>query len=52
MYNILEYLGLQQNLFLDKNTFGILKNENFFNEDFNLKINSLLKNSNNFLEKI
>ena len=52
VYNILEYLGLQQNLFLDKNTFGILKNENFFNEDFNLKINSLLKNSNNFLEKI
>lgn len=52
VYNILEYLGLQENLFLDKNTFGVLKNENIFKEDFNLKINSLLKNSSNFLEKI
>ena len=52
VYNILEYLGFKENLFLDKNTFGILKNENIFKEEFNFKINSLIENSKIFLEKI
>tara|TARA_B100000700_G_scaffold328769_1_gene447735 strand:+ start:516 stop:1544 length:1029 start_codon:yes stop_codon:yes gene_type:complete len=52
VYNILEYLGLKENFFLDKNSFGVLKNENNFKEEFILKINSLFENSKNFIEKI
>ncbi len=52
VYNILEYLGLKDNFFQDKNTFEVLKNKNTFNESFVLKINLLIKNSNKFLDKI
>lgn len=52
VYNILEHLSLKNHFFQNENTFKVLKKENTFENDYNSKINSLIDNSNKFLDKI
>ena len=50
--NILDYLGLKNNHFTDHKSFETLNSINNYDDNFVLKINQLIKDTQEFIKKI